>query len=136
LALAAVVIASIPLLLSLVLPAAAQQPTPTRTPLVYPTHTPYCTNTMPTRLVVHQRGRVSSADPEPMNVREGPNTNTDLLGQIPAGSLFYVLAGPVCSVNYTWYEVIHRRAGSSPLVGWVAEGADDSYYLEPYPPGR
>lgn len=124
------------LLIALSLPVAAQDATPTRTPLVYPTHTPYCTGTMPTRLVVHQRGRVSSADPEPMNVREGPNTNTVLLGQIPAGAIFYVLAGPACSVSYTWYEVIYRQPGSSPLTGWVAEGEPGSYYLEPYPPGR
>jgi hypothetical protein len=96
-----------------------------------------CASAMPTRLIVHERGRVSDDDPNPLNLREGPSTNFDPpLGQIPVGGIFYVLEGPECSPRYAWYQVEYRDENDELLVGWIAEGADDLYFVETYPPGE
>ncbi|GEM_PF-4478101 len=90
-----------------------------------------CVGLMPTRMILHERGRVANNDPSPLNVREGAGTSFNRLGNIPVGGVFYVLEGAVCTQNYTWYRVDYRG-----LVGWVAEGDDEAYYVEPYPAGR
>lgn len=95
-----------------------------------------CESTLPTRLIRHERGRISLEDPQPQNVREGANTTFDLVGQIPAGGIFYVLEGPVCSPLYAWYRVEYRAADGELLTGWIAEGSSDSYFVETYPPGE
>ncbi len=59
-----------------------------------------------------------------------PGRNSHLLGQIDVGEIFYVLAGPVCDQSYAWFQVEYKG-----IVGWIAEGDNDSYYVEPYPPG-
>jgi hypothetical protein len=40
---------------------------------------------------------------------------------------FLTLSGPVCADGYYWYEVDY--AGQ---IGWIAEGDNTSYYVEPY----
>ncbi|MFN8379362.1 MAG: SH3 domain-containing protein [Anaerolineae bacterium] len=106
------------------MPLAAQTATPT----------PGCPGLLPTRLIVHERGRVSRSDPAPVNVRAEPGTAGELIGQIPAGFIFYVLEGPDCTQRYTWYRVKVTLEGTG-LAGWVAEGDTSSYFLERFPPG-
>ena len=48
------------------------------------------------------------------------------------GEIFYALAGPVCDQSYAWFRGQVEYKG---IVGWIAEGDNDSYYVEPYPPG-
>ncbi|MBE2269851.1 MAG: SH3 domain-containing protein [Anaerolinea sp.] len=91
---------------------------------------PVCPNAPPTRLIVYQRARVATADPRPVNVRSGAGTQNDRIAQIPSNEVFFVLDGPVCSERYAWY-----RIDFDGVVGWIAEGDNISYYVEPYPPG-
>lgn len=92
---------------------------------------------MPTRLIVHERGRITDEQDFPQNVREGPGTRYDPpIGQIPVGGIFYVLDGPECSPRYAWFQVEYRDENGELLVGWIAEGADDVYFAETYPPGE
>lgn len=95
---------------------------------------PGCNDLLATRLILNERGRVTRTDPAPVNLRAEPGTNADLLGQIPAGVVFFVLEGPACTARYTWYRVTTRLEGE-PLEGWVAEGDARAYFLERYPPG-
>jgi hypothetical protein len=96
-----------------------------------------CEGTPPNRLIVRERGRVSDDDPSPLNVREGPSTNFDPpIGQIPVGGIFYVLEGPECSPRYAWYRVEYREENGDFLIGWIAEGETDLYFVETYPPGE
>lgn len=99
-----------------------------------PTPTPACRGLLPARLVPYERGRVSSDDPRPLNVREGPGTNFAILGQLPVGALFYVIEGPQCSDLYTWFRIAYRQEGETRR-GWIAEGDSSSYFVELYPPG-
>ncbi len=82
------------------------------------------------RLILRERARVSLDDPRPLNMREGPGTAFDVITQIPAGGVLYVLEGPTCSQNYAWYRVEYERRD-----GWIAEGDSSGYYVEVYPPG-
>ncbi|MFQ3566239.1 MAG: SH3 domain-containing protein [Aggregatilineales bacterium] len=102
---------------------------------VFPTPTLVCPNTQVGRLILNERGRVALRGSGPLNVRAGPGTTSDILGQIADGGVFYVLEGPACTPRYAWYRVIHRRGDGRTLTGWIAEGDRDSYFVERYPPG-
>ncbi len=109
----------------------AQQPTP-----LPATATPVCNGTLPTRIVLRERSRVAYSDPSPLNVRSAAGTDGDILGEIPAGGVFFVLDGPICTNRYTWYLVEYQSTGNQ-LEGWVAEGdAINGYFVEPFPLGR
>jgi uncharacterized protein YgiM (DUF1202 family) len=95
-----------------------------------PTPTAACPPAPASRLILRERARVSVSDPRPLNLRSGAGTANDVLAQIPAGGVFYVLEGPECSQNYAWYRVDYRG-----IAGWIAEGDASAYYVEQYPPG-
>lgn len=92
--------------------------------------TPVCDGAPLTRLILHERGRVSIGDPRPLNVRQAAGTANPVIAQIPASGVFYVLDGPVCSQLYAWYQIDYNG-----ITGWIAEGDDTAYYTEVYPPG-
>lgn len=104
--------------------------TPFTMPSLRATPTAGCPNSMRERLIVRERGRVMFGDDRPLNVREGPATSYEIVGQIDPGGVFIVLEGTACSARYTWYRVAR---GS--LSGWIAEGDNGVYFVEPYPPG-
>jgi len=91
---------------------------------------PTCPNAPPTRLIVHERARVATEDPRPVNVRIAPGTENDRIAQIASNEVFFVLEGPICSERYAWYSIDYKGT-----VGWIAEGDSTSYYVEVYPPG-
>lgn len=49
-----------------------------------------------------------------------------VFGQMPRGSTFSVLAGPVCADGYNGWQVSHNGR-----IGWTAEGQGDKYWLAP-----
>jgi len=130
-------------------PAAETEPTPVRLPTAqitstpirvkpliingpFPSPTPACeNNSLPTRLIVGERGRVSDADKEPLNVREGPGTTFSILSTLKVDETFLILEGPTCSERYIWYRVTYRDQRE----GWIAEGDANLYFVEPYFPG-
>jgi uncharacterized protein YraI len=69
-------------------------------------------------------------DPRPVNVREGPGTDKSVRALMPIRAVFFVLDGPVCNNDYSWFRI--RYDGKE---GWIAEGDTGSYYVEPYFPG-
>ncbi len=94
------------------------------------TPTPVCPSAPPSRLILHTRARVSTQDPRPLNLRDGPGTNSHVIAQIPPSGVLYVLEGPRCSQSYAWYRIEYNG-----IVGWIAEGDSQAYYVEVYPPG-
>lgn len=110
-------------------PAATNTPTLTNTPS--PTATPQiisCPGTMPSRLAPGMNGRVSDEDPSALNVRPDSSTRFERIDTMAAGETFVVLDGPVCNQDLAWYRVSY--AGGV-LDGWVAEGSDGTYFIEP-----
>ena len=104
--------------------------TPFVSPTLPPSPTAVCSPAPPSRLILDMRGRVSTVDPRPLNMRDGAGTAAHVIAQIPTGGVFYVLEGPQCSQNYAWYRVEYQG-----IDGWIAEGDSTGYYVEPYPPG-
>jgi hypothetical protein len=94
------------------------------------TPTSACPPAPPSRLILRERARVSLSDPRPLNLRSGIGTVSDVITQIPAGAVFYVLEGPQCSQNYAWFRVEYNDR-----TGWIAEGDSSAYFVEAFPPG-
>ncbi|GIK29091.1 MAG: SH3 domain-containing protein [Chloroflexi bacterium] len=90
---------------------------------------PVCQDTPRSRMIVQARGQVTSEDPSPLNVRDSASIRAEVLTQLQARSLFYVLDGPRCADGYTWFRI--RARG---VEGWVAEGDSEDYYIEPILP--
>ncbi len=95
------------------------------------TPTAVCAPAPRSRLILHERARVSVSDPRPLNLRSGIGTGSDVVAQIPAGAVFYVLEGAACSQNYAWFRIEYNGR-----TGWIAEGDSSAYYVEVYPPGE
>jgi hypothetical protein len=84
-----------------------------------------CPGFMVSRLVIGERGRVTPGDPN--NLRDQPATPGALVGRIPAGAEFDVLAGPECDpAGRAWWRVNYNG-----VIGWTVEGQGDTYYTEP-----
>jgi hypothetical protein len=86
-----------------------------------------CENGLKTRLILHERGRITDDDERPSRIRSGPGTNFDILTTVNNNEVFVVVNGPRCSDLYTWYEIRYRQH-----TGWIAEGEPGLYYVEPY----
>jgi hypothetical protein len=101
---------------------------PVSTPPPPPPPTPTVCGPTP-RLQVGVAGRVI---PGPANViRTQPRRGSDsvILGEIPGGGVFAVLAGPQCDAEGRyWWQVNYNG-----LIGWTPEGQGSTYWLEPYP---
>lgn len=61
-----------------------------------------------------------------INLRAEPSASANLIDRAREGSVLSIVDGPTCSENLTWWYVNYNNSS-----GWVAEGDDDSYWLEP-----
>ncbi len=92
------------------------------TPIVAP-----CPSGLAPRLTIGQLARTASGVSS--NVRATPDANGQVMGAVGAGITFNVLEGPACGPEgFNWWRV---QQGA--LLGWVAEGRNGLYYLEPVP---
>ncbi|MBN1680110.1 MAG: DUF3160 domain-containing protein [Anaerolineae bacterium] len=85
-----------------------------------------CANGLPPRLVVGGSGQVSFTDGLPLNVRAAPGLSGAQVTQLPEGTAFSVIDGPVCADAIYWWQI-----DSGGVIGWIAESADGTYYVEP-----
>ncbi len=81
------------------------------------------------------RGRVTSSDPIPLNVRVGPGTDSPRTGRVAPDQTFQVVEGPVCGPeNRAWFRIVYGLIARG---GWIAEGEmiNDApfYFAEPIP---
>lgn len=82
------------------------------------------------RLSIGQTARVVVSSGTGNNLRSGPSaTGTTVLGVMPEGEIFTVIAGPQCAENFWWYEV-RRWDGQT---GWTSEGVSGDYWVQPWP---
>ena len=109
-----------------------RKPTPTLTPTItpYPTEAqlPNCSAGFNTRLKVGARAIVESESAMPNRIREEAGLEGKVLGFIQQYETVMVLAGPVCRDNWVWWKV---RSEQSYIVGWTAEGDEETYWLQP-----
>lgn len=87
----------------------------------------FCPPAPPSQVTAGMRARVTYTDGTPLRLRETP-TGT-VIRNIAEGVSFDIIGGPTCASGYTWWQ-IRQDDG---IIGWVAEGDIDSYYIEPMP---
>lgn len=113
--------ARFPLFLILLFSLFASQPLTAQQPIV-------CDGLPAPQLINGEQGRVLPGTPN--NLRVEPDTESDILGEIPAETLFLVVEGPECSDEFVWWQVAYDD-----LVGWTVENIDDeTYVVEPVTP--
>lgn len=76
------------------------------------------------RLVIGEQGAVTPGQAN--NVRATPAKKGTLVGKLPSGTAFDVLAGPTCADGFNWWQV-----KSADLSGWTPEGQGVDYWLRP-----
>ncbi len=104
---------------------------PTLTPAATATTDPCGTVSLPSRLKVGQIGQViinASAPTTPVNIRKAPTVDAERIGRLAPGVSFTVIDGPTCANNVAWFKV---RYGDNNLEGWLAEGQNSLYFVEP-----
>lgn len=107
---------------------------PTATPAPSPTPQPAICGgeVLDSRLYRGARGRVAGTGDDTtatsIFVHTEPGIATPRIGRVALGQTFVVLEGPQCFQNIAWFRVIF---GISAIEGWIAEGEDGAYYLEP-----
>lgn len=108
------------------------EPTSYSPPPPPPTQNPFCA--LQPRLLAGGVGRVTPHPAIPNVVRTAPGTtstgaNSQVIGEIPPGGIFSVLAGPQCGTDGRWWWHVNHNG----LVGWTAEGEGyNTYWTEPW----
>lgn len=86
-------------------------------------------------LTVGGYGRVSVDD---LNVRSGAGTGFSTLEQLGTGDVVGVLAGPISSGGYNWYQVqfgfSEWPSADYPRIGWLAAASGGTAYMVPAKP--
>jgi hypothetical protein len=104
--------------------------TPTSVPIPTTTGDACAAVTLPARLVVGQEGQIVSGDLTRVNVRQLPSLISAIVGRLEQGMPFKVIDGPVCADRVHWFQV---RYGEDNIAGWLAEGQNNAYFVEPLP---
>ena len=104
-------------------------PSQTETSPVSQTWSP-CSGSYPSRLHVGDRAYVSFNPPLPNRVRVQPNTGSTIVGVLQPGEKMEIIGGPTCSNQWIWWQV---SSLDKSLIGWTAEGDNQSYWLVPIP---
>lgn len=86
-----------------------------------------CSSAPATRLIVQERGRVSDSNNDTLNLRSGPGISFDILIALNPRDEFTVIEGPVCAGEFAWFRIRFHNT-----IGWIAEGDNEDYYVEPY----
>jgi hypothetical protein len=81
----------------------------------------------PSRLKTGQRGQVAFTDGTPSRLRAKPGTDGEVLTQLSEGTSFDIVGSAYCVDDYRWWQV-RLKDGTT---GWVAEGNQPDYWLEP-----
>lgn len=87
--------------------------------------TPQCPNALPSPFT----NGIASLSPSggANNIRRAPSRSADVVGTIPAGASFNILAGIVCRDGFAWYYV--SQVGENPVFGWTVQGDSGTYYF-------
>lgn len=85
-----------------------------------------------TRLAVGQQARV--APNITVSLRTDPARGSVSLADIPPDTVLDIINGPRCALGSLLYWQVRYNSPTGPITGWVAEGYDGEYYLEPLTP--
>ena len=85
-----------------------------------------CDGAPPTRLDVGFRAEVTYTDGTGSSIRDLP-ASSNVLARIPEGTGMKIIGGPECHNNIVWWKVSTDGSHS----GWISEGKENEYWLEP-----
>ncbi len=127
-------------------PTSTRTPTHTRTPSATPTNTATATesatrtatqiacNSLTSRLEVGEGARTTLLPAVSTRVRSAPGVLAGIVRIIPPGLMFEVIGGPECAGGITWWAIAgYDETGR--WTGWIGEGRDDTYWIEPFDTG-
>jgi hypothetical protein len=89
-----------------------------------------CPGALATRLRSGMHVRVTFTDGTPLRLRDAAGKTTKTLTTIKEGGQMMVVGGPQCVSGGIWWQV---KLDSGSQVGWVLEGENNVYYVEPVP---
>jgi hypothetical protein len=84
---------------------------------------------MERHLVKGDYGDVTFSNGQPVNVRETPSKNGKKRSQMPEGTRFHIIDGPICADDINWWQI---ETEDGQHYGWIAEGLNGEYFVEPY----
>ncbi len=87
-----------------------------------------CVGAAEPRLIPGINAVVSDDDPSPLRVRAEPNLTGDIVTEYDPGTEISIRSGPICGDGYWWWQIYHT---ADDVLGWMAEGDLNSYYLDP-----
>jgi hypothetical protein len=93
-----------------------------------PTAAQDCSGLAP-RLTKGDYGFVTFSTGQPVNVRETPSRTGKKSSQMPEGTRFHIFDGPICAEHINWWQI---ETEDGQHYGWIAEGLDGQYFVEPY----
>jgi|GEM_PF-2691205 len=80
---------------------------------------------LPTRLEIGGEARVTPGAAN--RIRSEASTDSEQIGQIPAGEVAAILEGPQCAGGFLWWRITYDG-----VEGWTVEASATDYFLEPY----
>jgi hypothetical protein len=89
-----------------------------------------CPGALASRLRSNMHIRVTFTDGTPLRLRDGAGKTATVLLTIPEGGKMMVVDGPQCVNAGVWWKV---KLDSGGQTGWVLEGEDNVYFIEPVP---
>lgn len=89
-----------------------------------------CPGALTSRLRSGLHIRVTFTDGTPLRLRDGPGKSATVLKTIPEGGKMTIVGGPQCVSAGVWWQV---KLDSGGQVGWVLEGENNVYFVEPVP---
>ena len=114
---------------------------PTSEPATGADDTPYAAqsakdtcDSMESRLAPGEGARTTLIPAANTSVRIGPGLDEFVVRAIPPGQMFGVTGGPACADGIWWWE-IEGVDESGLWSGWIGEGSDGVYWIEPWETG-
>ena len=104
-------------------------PLPSRwSPSPYPMMEISCPGAPPIRIETGNLVRVTTTEGDKLRLRSSPEVADNIIKMIPAGTELMVIDGPMCSDDFSYWEI---QIPGTTQTGWVAEGDYSIYYIEP-----
>ncbi|MCB9437816.1 MAG: Ig-like domain-containing protein [Anaerolineales bacterium] len=90
-----------------------------------------CVGAPTSQLYVGATAQVGLTDPRPSRVRQQPTTASEIITTYEPGTTVQIQNGPICGDGYLWWEIYNEVDN---VTGWMAEGTQGNYFIEPLAP--
>ena len=99
-----------------------------QSPIPFPTKGISCRGAPPIRVKAGDLVHVTTTEGDKLILRSSPEVDDNMITMLLAGIELRIIDGPVCSDNFSYWEI---KIPGTIQTGWVAEGDNSLYYIEP-----